>query len=219
MQLWTVNYSEAPYNDCMFSLKTEVTAPHPPGEWNRMFRAAWTLQKISTLIQVYSCATGEIQLPKPYPVVSANPHQVWGCATSFPQGKEPVCYWWEHELWRGWREGEVCADSELVDAWGVPGDAGCRCFPRAAQGIHPDLQEFTAWQCLELSKQTQVNKVVSLLSFKEKREQPLSSRTGSTPQAHEFQLCGFQWPEIQALTDTMWLFRTDMLHLTTKICF
>lgn len=51
-----------------------------------------------------------------------------------PEKRSSECNWWEQELWRGCREGEVCADWFSEDGWGVPGDAARRCFPRAAQG-------------------------------------------------------------------------------------
>lgn len=129
----------------MVSLKTRVgSAPHQPEEWNRMFRTALTLYRIYTFTQMYSRAKGEIQLPNPQPLVSANTHKVQGPTTSLsPRGKElGVLLVGTWALERLLRRG---------DGWGGPGD-GWRCFPRTAQGIHPDLEEVTAWQCQELGK-------------------------------------------------------------------
>lgn len=207
-------------SEFMFSLKTQVSsAPHQPGDWNRVFRAAGTLQRISTLTQVYSLCQVRSNCPSHTQLCVQTHTRSEVEQHPSPKERSPVCYWWEHELWRGWEKGR-CVQTliqwmpevslEMLAAGVSPGQ------PRGSILICRNSQLGSAWGSANKHKWT---RCYLFYPLKKKGNSLSPQGQAAAPQAHEFQLCGFQWPEIQVLRDTMWLFRTYMLHLTTKICF
>lgn len=223
-QLWTVNYLEATYIDFMSSLKTQVgSAPHQPEEWNRMLRRALTLHRIYTFTQVHSLCQRWDPVAQAIPTCLCKPTRGPGLHNiPVPQRKGTLCV-----TGGNMSSGEAVGKGRCVQTL-----ISCRWLSEVSlemlvEGVSPGQPRGS----ILISRKSQLGSARSsankhkwtrcCLFYPLKKKGNSLPPQGQTPgpQAHEFQLCGFQWPEIQVLRDTMWLFWTYVLHLTTKICF
>lgn len=162
-------------------------AQHQPEEWNRMFRTVLSgsrkLWHSVGFAQVYSPCQRWDPIAQPIPNRLCKPTQgPRSYNNPIPQRKGTPCAPGRNVSVGDAVEKGRCVQTLTQWRWlRCPWRCWLKVFPQGSPGDPSWSVEATAWQCQELSKQTQVNKMLSLLSFTEKREQPPSSRTCISP--------------------------------------